>query len=145
MSIRDLPALNATLNGCAALMLILGWHAIACKKDPQRHRFFMIAAFIFSTLFLGFYLLYHYHVGSVSFPDLGWIKTVYLMVLFTHIVGAIVMVPMIFTTFFYAFAKKNERHKKWARKTLPLWLYVSVTGVLIYFALYHWFIPGKIS
>lgn len=99
----------------------------------------MLGALIVSTAFLTSYLYYHFHVPATKFPDLGWIKIAYLIMLFTHIVLAVAMLPMIVMTFFYALKNKTEKHKKIARKTFPIWLYVSVTGVVIYFMLYHWF------
>jgi len=99
----------------------------------------MVSAFVFSTFFLGFYLYYHAHVGSKIFPDLGFIKTIYLVILIPHIILAAVMVPLIFGTFFYAIKGNFIKHKKWAKITLPIWLYVSVTGILIYLMLYRWF------
>jgi uncharacterized membrane protein YozB (DUF420 family) len=99
----------------------------------------MISALIFSAIFLTGYLIYHYHHGSTKFPDLGWIKTVYLLILFPHIILAIVMVPMILITFYHAFKGNFEKHKKIARITFPIWLYVSVTGVIIYLMIYQFF------
>jgi uncharacterized membrane protein YozB (DUF420 family) len=90
-------------------------------------------------LFLISYLIYHYHAGSKPFPDLGWIKTVYLLILIPHIILAAVMVPMILKTLWHAYHQEFEKHARWARWTFPIWVYVSVTGVLIYFMLYHWF------
>lgn len=99
----------------------------------------MVSALVVSTLFLTCYLVYHYHAGSKKFPELGWIKTLYLVILIPHIILAAVMVPMILKTFWHAFKKEWESHKKIARLTFPIWMYVSITGVVIYFMLYHWF------
>jgi putative membrane protein len=99
----------------------------------------MVSALVFSTFFLSGYLVYHYHHGSKPFPDLGWIKTVYLVILIPHIILAAAMVPMIVVTFYYAFTNNREKHKKIARITFPIWMYVSVTGVLIFLMLYRWF------
>ena len=99
----------------------------------------MIAAFITSAIFLTSYLIYHFHVPSKKFPDLGWIKTVYFLILFPHILLAIVMVPMILKTFWHAFREEWDQHKKIARITFPIWIYVSFTGVLVYLMLYQWF------
>jgi len=138
MQISDLPALNAFLNSCATVCLILGYWFIKQGKK-EAHIKTMLMALGFSTVFLASYLVYHYHAGSKLFPDLGWIKTIYLIVLVTHIILAAGMVPLIGLTFIWAFRQNFEKHKKWAKPTLAIWLYVSITGVLIYFALYHWF------
>lgn len=140
MSVNDLPAINATLNGVATVLLASGFIAIKSGRK-ELHRNLMISALIVSALFLACYLVYHAHVGSKPFPDLGWIKTVYLLILFPHIVLAAVMVPMILKTFWHAFRAEWDQHKKIARLTFPIWMYVSVTGVIIYFMLYHWFAP----
>jgi putative membrane protein len=99
----------------------------------------MLGGLFFSALFLGFYLYYHYHFGSKKFPDLGWIKTVYLVILVPHIILAAGMVPLIVLTFFHAFRENWEKHKRIAKITFPIWIYVSFTGVLIYLMLYVWF------
>lgn len=99
----------------------------------------MVSALFFSSVFLTGYLIYHYHHGSTKFPELGWIKTLYLSILFPHIILAVVMVPMIVMTFNYAFRKNWEKHKKLARITFPIWMYVSVTGVIIYLMIHQWF------
>lgn len=138
MTVYDLPALNASLNGIATLLLASGYVAIR-RGQRDLHRNLMIAALIFSALFLTFYLIYHYHVGSVKFPNLGWIKTVYLLILFPHIVLAVVMVPMILKTLWHAYRQEWEKHKRIARLTFPIWMYVSITGVVIYLMLYQWF------
>lgn len=138
MTVYDLPAVNATLNGIATVLLATGYVAIRQGKRDL-HRNLMITALIFSALFLGCYIFYHYHVGSVKFPELGWIKTIYLCILFPHIVLAVVMVPMILKTFWHAFRQDWESHKKIARITFPIWMYVSLTGVIIYLMLYQWF------
>ena len=138
LTLSQIPALNATLNGTAGLFLLLGYFFI--KKDKKEaHKWSMITAFFFSALFLGFYLYYHYHVGSKKFPDLGFIKTIYLVILFPHIVLATLMVPLILKTFYHAYKQEWEKHKKVARITFPIWIYVSITGVLIYFMLYVWY------
>ena len=138
LKVNDLPAINAFLNSCSTVSLLMGYYWIK-NQDVKKHKVCMISAFSFSTLFLILYLIYHYHVGSKLFPDLGWIKTIYLIILFTHVVLAIVMLPMIFATFYYALKDIRALHKKWARWTFPIWLYVSFTGVIIYMMLYQWF------
>ena len=138
MTIQDLPTLNATLNSIAGIFLLSGY--IAIKKDKRDlHRNLMVMALVVSAAFLTSYLIYHFNVPSKKFPDLGWIKTVYLLILIPHIILAAVMVPMILKTFWHAFRGEWEQHKKIAKITFPIWMYVSVTGVLVYLMLYRWF------
>ena len=99
----------------------------------------MVAALLVSAAFLTSYLIYHYHVPSKKFPELGFIKTIYLTILIPHIILAAAMVPMILKTFWHAYRQEWDKHKKIARITFPIWMYVSVTGVLVYFMLYVWF------
>jgi putative membrane protein len=132
----QLPALNATLNALATVFLAVGYVFIR-RRDMRRHRACMIAALITSALFLTSYLVYHAHVGSVPFKGQGTIRTVYLVILFTHIVLAAIILPLALMTVSRAFASRFDRHRKIARWTLPLWLYVSVTGVLIYLMVYQ--------
>jgi uncharacterized membrane protein YozB (DUF420 family) len=140
MNTSDLPSINASLNFLSALCLLIGYYFIKRKnKNEQLHKLFMVTALGFSTFFLTGYLVYHYHHGSKPFPDLGWIKTLYLCILIPHIILAALMVPMIVATFYYAFTNKREKHIKIARITFPIWMYVSVTGVLIFLMLYRWF------
>ncbi|HXH74204.1 MAG TPA: DUF420 domain-containing protein [Bacteriovoracaceae bacterium] len=138
MDTADLPGLNAIFNSLSTTCLILGYYSIKKKKE-ETHRNFMLLALFFSTIFLAGYLTYHYHHGSTVFPELGWIKTLYLLILFPHIVLAVVMVPMIAITFYHAFKRNFEKHKKMARITFPIWMYVSVTGVIIYLFVHRWF------
>lgn len=137
--IEKLPMINACLNGAATICLALGYYFIKFKQDKEAHKKAMISALVISAVFLGCYLVYHYHAGSKKFPDLGWIKTVYLIILVPHIILAAVMVPMILMTFWHAGKQNWEKHKKIARVTFPIWMYVSITGVLIYLMLYVWF------
>lgn len=139
MKVQDLPTLNASLNAVAATLLLFGYIAIKQKKE-ELHKKLMISALVVSAAFLTSYLIYHYHVPSKKFPDLGWIKTVYLIILIPHIILAAAMVPMILKTFWHAFRNEREKHRKIARITFPIWMYVSVTGVVVYFMLYHWFV-----
>ena len=140
MKISNLPALNAIFNLISTLCLTFGYIAIKKKsRNEKMHKAFMVSALVFSAFFLTGYLIYHYHHGSTAFPDLGWIKTVYLLILFPHIILATLMVPMIAMTFYHALSNNFEKHKRIARITFPIWMYVSVTGVIIYLMLYHWF------
>lgn len=136
MEIRDLPTLNACLNSLAAILLVIGYILIRQRKFDA-HKKVMLAAFTASTLFLISYLVYHYHVGSVRFQHPGFIRTVYLTILLTHTILAVAVAPMAVTTLYRAWTGQLARHRKLARITLPLWLYVSVTGVIVYLMLYH--------
>lgn len=140
METSNLPAVNAVFNSLSAICLLSGYYFIKkFPRDEKRHKTCMFSALIFSTIFLIGYLTFHYHHGSTKFPDLGWVKTVYLIILVPHIILAAVMVPMIIMTFNYALRGNFEKHKKWARITFPVWMYVSVTGVMIYLMLYQLF------
>ncbi len=136
MSVTDLPALNASLNALAAVLLVSGWVLIR-QKRRDAHRACMLAALTASAAFLASYLVYHYNVGSVPFQKQGGIRTVYLTILFTHVVLATAIVPLVLVTVSRALAAKFDRHRQIARWTLPLWLYVSVTGVVVYVMLYR--------
>lgn len=138
MTVQDLPALNASLNTVAGMLLLVGYISIKQGKK-ELHIKLMISALVVSAAFLTSYLIYHYHVPSKKFPDLGWIKTVYLIILIPHIILAAIMVPMILKTFWHGFRGEWEKHKKIARITFPIWMYVSVTGVVVYLMLYQWF------
>lgn len=133
-SLAFLPAVNATLNATTAAFLIRGWYAI--KAGNQRlHSFCMRTAFIVSALFLVCYVLYHGAHGDTPFPGQGVIRPVYFFILISHIVLSMVVLPMVLGTFFYALTGRLVTHKKWAKITLPIWLYVSLTGVVIFFLL----------
>lgn len=134
-------ALNATLNGTSAILLTCGYVAIRARKIAV-HKAFMIAAFLTSTAFLISYLAYHYRVGHVAFQGQGWIRPVYFALLLTHTVLAAVIVPMIIVTLRRAWLEKFDKHRLIARWTLPLWLYVSVTGVIVYLMVYQLY-PSK--
>lgn len=136
MSISDLPTLNAILNSISAVLLVTGYGFIRQKKI-NAHRACMVAAFVTSSLFLTSYLIYHFNVGSVKFQGQGTVRLVYFAILLTHTVLAAAIVPLIFMTFSRALKGKFDRHRAIARWTFPLWLYVSVTGVVVYLMLYH--------
>ncbi len=138
MTVQDLPSLNASLNSISALLLLCGYIAIKNNKR-ELHRNLMISALVVSAFFLTSYLIYHWHVPSRKFPDLGWIKILYFLILIPHIILAAVMVPMILKTFWHAWKGDWEKHKKIARITFPVWMYVSITGVIVYFMLYRWY------
>jgi putative membrane protein len=136
MSISDLPTLNAILNSISAILLAIGFLFIR-NKNIKAHRACMIAAFATSTLFLISYLIYHYNHGATSFSGQGIARLIYFTVLITHTILAAAIVPLVFITFSRAIRKRFDKHRKIARWTLPLWLYVSVTGVFVYLMLYH--------
>ena len=131
-----LPGLNAALNSASALLLVSGYLFIRCGKIAA-HKLCMLAAFITSALFLMSYLTYHYQVGSVRFQGQGWIRLVYFAVLLSHTVLAVTIVPLVLATFARALKGNFAGHKRLARRTLPLWLYVSITGVIVYWMLYR--------
>lgn len=136
MNLSILPTVNAALNFTSALLLILGFVFIK-QKAITAHTMCMLAACGTSTLFLISYLYYHFHHGSTAFQGQGMVRFVYFMILFSHTILAVVIVPMAITSLYRALKGQFHRHVKIARKTLPLWLYVSVTGVVIYWMLYH--------
>lgn len=132
------PIINASLNGTSAVLLVTAHNMI--KRDRMAlHRALMLTAVATSTLFLVSYLYYHYHVGSVHFPGQGWPKRIYFTILISHTVLAAAIVPLVIITLTRALRERFDRHRAIARWTYPLWLYVSVTGVVIYFMLYRWF------
>ena len=135
MSISDLPALNATLNAVAAAFLTAGYVFIR-RRQKAAHRACMLSAFTASALFLVSYVIYHANAGSKPFPGTGPIWTVYFFILGTHVVLAAVILPMALVTLARALRGRFDKHVRLARWTLPLWLYVSVTGVIIYLLLY---------
>ena len=136
LTIADLPAVNATLNATAAILLVCGYLMIR-QRRIETHRKFMLAAFATSALFLVSYLIYHANVGSRPFLGQGAIRTVYFTILITHVVLAAAILPLAVITLTYALRARFERHVPIARWTLPIWLYVSVTGVIVYLMLYQ--------
>jgi putative membrane protein len=132
------PALNATLNGSSAVLLLIGRWFISRGRIAV-HRAFMIAALVSSSAFLVSYLYYHAHVGSVHFQGHGWSRPVYFGILITHTVLAALVVPMVAITLNHALRERFDRHRTIARWTFPVWMYVSVTGVVVYVMLYHLF------
>ncbi len=136
MTINALPTLNAILNAVAATLLICGYLFIR-RGHIQAHRRCMLAAFVVSILFLVSYLTYHAQVGSRRYPGTGTFRTIYLTILFTHTVLAAVVPPLAIVTLWRALHGRFDRHVAIARWTLPVWIYVSVTGVIVYVMLYH--------
>jgi uncharacterized membrane protein YozB (DUF420 family) len=136
MTVRDLPTLNAVLNAASALLLLLGWRLIR-RGRIQAHRRAMLGAVASSTLFLASYLVYHAQVGSVRFQGQGAIRAVYFAILLTHTILAAAIVPLVLVTLVRGLKARYDAHRRLARVTFPLWSYVSVTGVVIYWMLYR--------
>jgi uncharacterized membrane protein YozB (DUF420 family) len=136
VTVRDLPTLNAALNATSALLLLAGWLLIR-RGRIEAHRRAMLAAVASSTLFLVSYLVYHAQVGSVRFQGQGPIRAVYFAILITHTLLAAAIVPLVLVTLVRALKARFDRHRSLARVTLPIWSYVSVTGVVIYWMLYR--------
>jgi uncharacterized membrane protein YozB (DUF420 family) len=133
------PPLDATLNGTTAILLMVG-HGFIKNGAVAKHRAMMIAAFFTSSIFLACYLYYHFHVGSVHFRGQGWSRPLYFSILISHTVLAVVVVPMILTALTFALTNRFERHRRLARWTYPIWMYVSITGVVVYLMLYKLFV-----
>ena len=136
IGIADLATVNAGLNATAAVLIGTGFYFIK-QKRIQAHKACMIGAMVVSALFLTSYLIYHFNVGSVRFTKQGWIRNVYIPLLLTHTVLAVVVLPMVLRTLFLALKGKWGNHVRIARWTFPVWMYVSVTGVLVYLMLYR--------
>ena len=132
--IKHLATMNAVFNFCSAVCMVLGFLQIK-KKNIEVHRHFMNSAFLFSACFLVSYILYHNFHGDTPFPGTGAIRPIYFFILISHVLLSIVALPLVLTTFYYARLDLREKHKKLARWTFPIWLYVSITGVVIYFIL----------
>ena len=131
-----LAPINALLNSTSTVLLLVGYVAVRRRKIPV-HRASMVGAFVASSVFLVGYLTRFALTGSHRFPDLGWIRTLYLTILISHMLLAIVTVPLVFRTLFLAWRKRFDEHRRIARFTYPIWLYVSFTGVIVYLMLYH--------
>jgi uncharacterized membrane protein YozB (DUF420 family) len=136
LTIADLPALNATLNGTSAILLTIGYVLIR-RGQVTLHKRCMLSALVTSTLFLTSYVIYHANTGSRPFPGVGPVRYVYFSILISHVLLAITIVPLALVTARRGLRAQYERHIRIARWTLPLWLYVSVTGVVIYLMLYQ--------
>ena len=140
MSVHDLPAVNATLNGVAGVLLLIGFLLIR-SRNIDLHRRFMIGAFITSALFLVSYVVYHAQVGSVRFTRQGFVRPLYFTILVTHVTLAAAVLPLAIVTLTRGLKGRFQAHRTIARWTLPIWLYVSVTGVVVYVMLYHLYPP----
>ena len=136
MTVHDLPAVNATLNAISGVLLLIGYVLIRARRI-ELHRRFMIAAFVASALFLVSYVVYHAQVGSVRFTRQGFVRPLYFTILITHVSLAAAVLPLAILTLSRGLQAKYARHRVIARWTFPIWLYVSVTGVLVYVLLYQ--------
>ena len=136
MTVHDLPAINASLNALSGVLLLIGYVLIRMRRIPQ-HRACMIAAFTTSSLFLVCYIVYHAQVGSVRFTRSGFVRPLYFTILATHVVLAAAVLPLAIVTLSRGLKGRYVRHRAIARWTFPIWLYVSVTGVLVYVLLYQ--------
>lgn len=136
IAITDLATVNAGLNGTSAVLIGTGFYFIK-QKNIRAHKVCMVSAVVVSSLFLISYLFYHYHVHSVHFTKQGWIRDVYFPLLLTHTILAAVVVPMILRSLFLAAKGRFANHVRIAKWTFPVWMYVSVTGVVVYLLLYH--------
>lgn len=142
MNVQQLPLVNACLNGLATCLIFAGLFFIR-KGDREAHKCCMLGALGVSSTFLACYLVYHFNVVSVTrFTHGGWPRSVYFFILFTHIPLAVLTLPMLWLTVIPALKGHDPLHRKWAKRTVPIWLYVSVTGVLVYLMLYVWFPPS---
>jgi putative membrane protein len=137
VTVQDLPAVNATLNGIATLFLLGGWYAVKKKDDRDLHRYLMVAALVCSAAFLACYLYYHYFARITPYDGEGFMRILYFAILITHVPLAALMVPFIIAAVWFAYKKQFERHTKITKWLWPVWMYVSVTGVLIYLMLYQ--------
>jgi putative membrane protein len=135
--LQFLPALNAVFNGCSAIALVTGFLLIR-KRKIAAHRAAMITAFAFSSLFLASYITNHALHGDILFPGHGVVRTIYLSILITHVLLSVIVLPMILITFYFSLSGRFAQHKRIARVTFPIWLYVSVTGVVVYAMLASW-------
>lgn len=140
LPVSSLPTVNASLNAACTVLLLCGYYFIRQKKIFQ-HRICMIAAFICSTVFLASYVYFHLHAGIIRFGGQGWIRPVYFTLLFSHTILAVVNLPLILITLSFALREKFSSHRRIARWTYPIWLYISVTGVIIYWLLYIAYTP----
>jgi uncharacterized membrane protein YozB (DUF420 family) len=130
------PPLNACLNGLSAVLLLTGFYFIK-QKNKKVHRFFMLSAFVTSVIFLGCYLWYHAHVGALHFAGQGWIRPVYFTLLISHTILALFVPVLAIIALTHALKGRFTKHKAVARWAFPIWLYVSVTGVIVYWILYQ--------
>jgi len=136
VTVHDLPAVNATLNALSGVLLLVGYALIRSRRTHE-HRIVMLAAFTTSAVFLVFYVVYHAQVGSVRFTRHGFVRPVYFSILITHVILAAAVVPLAVVTLARGLKARHPKHRAIARWTFPIWLYVSVSGVLVYILLYQ--------
>lgn len=136
MPLEQMPSLNAALNASSFFFLLLGYFLIR-QRAITGHTISMLAACVSSTIFLGCYLYYHFHHGSTKFPGQGPVRWLYFSILISHTLLAMLVPPMAIRTLYLILRGRVEKHAEWGRKTLPIWLYVSITGVVIYWMLYR--------
>jgi uncharacterized membrane protein YozB (DUF420 family) len=137
MTLHDLPLLNAILNSLTAALLLAGWIAIK-RGNKEAHKKIMVTAFCVSSVFLASYLLHKFTVGPKLFPMQGWVRVLYFFILIPHTILAVVNLPFILAVVWFAATGQFEKHKKLTPWVWPVWMYVSVTGVLVYLMLYRW-------
>ena len=135
MEVGDLPLVNASLNALSGALLLAGYVCIRLG-NKKAHARLMVAAFVVSSIFLGCYLTYHYKAGHKSYEGEGILRAVYFVILISHIILAAAVVPMALRTIYQAWKRRWEKHRWWGRRTFPIWMYVSVTGVIVYLMLY---------
>jgi len=140
LPLSSIPALNAVLNGASAILLVTGFSFILRGKVLQ-HKICMLSAFVCSAVFLGFYVYFHLHAGIIRFGGQGWIRPIYFAILISHTILAIVDLPLVLITLTFALRNQFQKHRAIARWTFPIWLYVSVTGVVVYWLLYIAYTP----
>ena len=141
MTISELPALNATLNATSTVFIAAGWYLIR-RGCWRQHIACMLVALATSTAFLVSYLTYHAHAGSVRFTADGVVRPIYFTILITHVLLAFTILPLVIVTLVPVLRRRWDKHRRIGRWTMPVWLYVSVTGVIVYLMLYRWFPPG---
>src|SRR3954469_24047741 len=141
VTISELPALNASLNAFSTVFISAGWYLIR-RGHWRQHVACMITAVLSSTAFLVSYVTYHAHAGSTHFTAAGIVRPVYFTILITHVLLAFTVLPLVILTLIPVFRRRWDKHRRIARWTMPIWLYVSVTGVIVYLMLYQWFPPG---
>jgi len=137
INVSGLPLLNSIFNGLAAFCLLAGYSFIR-RRQIKQHRAMMISAFGFSTLFLVSYVILHAVAGSTAFTGQGWIRPVYFTILISHIILSAIVLPLALTTLYYGWFASFAQHRRIARWTFPIWLYTSLSGVIVYLLLYHW-------
>lgn len=140
LPLSSIPPLNAALNGASAILLVVGFSFILRGKILQ-HKICMLSAFVCSAVFLAFYVYFHLHAGIIRFGGQGWIRPVYFTILISHTILAIVDLPLVLITLTFALRSRFAKHRAIARWTFPIWLYVSVTGVVVYWLLYVAYTP----